>query len=267
MKGMQKIVIKVGSSTLMQGTDRLSRRFMLGLAQQITDLKSRGLELLLVSSGAQATGRELLSSIDRSSFSKQAFTSVGQIKLMQTWSELFSLLDLQVGQVLLSKEDFSTPNCLHTKESLNSMLQQHLLPIINENDAIASRIGDNDNLAALVACLIGADAVILLTDQEGLYTADPRHHPNATLIPVVDQIDQAIVALASGTSTCCGTGGMKTKIEAAQVASRAGIKTFIVSSARPNVLIDLIEGMQVGTLFLAQDSKYHLSTIQGKQTV
>lgn len=254
---MQKIVIKVGSSTLTQGTEKLSRRYMLNLAQQIADLKSRGVQILLVSSGAAVTGRELL--FDRSSPSKQAFTSIGQIKLMQTWSELFSLLELHVGQVLLSKEDFSLSNSARTRDSLNALLQ-HLLPIINENDAIGSHIGDNDNLAALVACLVEADAVILLTDQEGLYTADPRHHANATLIPVVEQIDHAIVALAKGSSTHCGTGGMKTKIEAAQIASRAGIRTIIAHSAHPNVLVDLVEGRQVGTLFLEQNDQ--LCTIE-----
>jgi glutamate 5-kinase len=250
MKGMQKIVIKVGSSTLTQGAHQLSRRFMLDLALQIAALKRRGLQLVLVSSGAAATGRELLNSGAPQLPSKQALTSVGQIKLMHVWSELFSLLDLQVGQVLLSKEDFSLPNSVRTRESLNSLLQ-HLLPIINENDAIASHIGDNDNLAALVACLIEADAVILLTDQEGLYTADPRHHPNAALIPVVEQIDQAIAAFAEGTSTSYATGGMRTKIEAAQKAARAGICTIIAPSARPNILIDLVDGRQIGTMFLA----------------
>lgn len=249
MKGMQKIVIKVGSSTLMQGERKLSRRFMLNLAQQIAALKSRGVQVFLVSSGAAATGRDLL--IDRSSPSKQAFTSIGQIKLMHIWSELFSLIDLPVGQVLLSKDDFSTSNSARTRESLNSLLE-HLLPIINENDAVGSHIGDNDNLAALVACLVEADSIILLTDQEGLYTADPRHHANATLISGVEQIDHAIVALAKGSGTHCGTGGMKTKIEAAQIASRAGIRTIIAHSAHPNILLDLLEGRKVGTLFLEQ---------------
>lgn len=253
MKRMHKIVIKVGSSTLTQGTQNLSRRYMLGLVQQITHLKSKGIQLVLVSSGAVATGREVLhsSKIDQPLPSKQTFASTGQVKLMQTWAELFSLFDLQVGQVLLTKDDFSTLNGPMTRSTLNSLLQ-HLVPIINENDTVATketRIGDNDNLAALVADLIDADTVILLTDQEGLYTADPRSNPDATLISVVTQIDERIFALARGSSTSLGTGGMITKIEAAQVASRSGIQTIIASSARPNVLIDLIEGKQIGTLF------------------
>jgi glutamate 5-kinase len=254
MKGINKLVIKVGSSTLTQGMQSLSRRYMLSLAQQIAHLKSRGLQLVLVSSGAVVTGREILSSAKTTPSipSKQAFASVGQVKLMQTWLELFSLLDLQVGQVLLTKEDFSNPKCDLTRNTLNSLLH-HIIPIVNENDTIAtqaSRIGDNDNLAALVANLIEADAVILLTDQEGLYTADPRFDPDAKLIPVVTSIDEAIIASASGSSTSIGTGGMATKIEAAQRAVRAGIRTIIASSTRPNVLIDLVEGKQIGTLFI-----------------
>lgn len=246
---MRKIVIKVGSSTLTQGAQTLSRRYMLGLVQQIAHLKSQGLAVVLVSSGAVATGRELLNSAKAPS--KQAFASIGQVKLMQTWVELFSLTDLQAGQVLLTKEDFSQPRCELTRCTLNSLLE-HIIPIVNENDTMATqdtRIGDNDNLAALVAHLIEADAIILLTDQEGLYTADPRHNPNAKLISVVQSIDETIFAFAGGSSTSVGTGGMTTKIEAAQFALRAGIRTIIASSNRPNVLIDLVEGKQIGTWF------------------
>ena len=254
MKGTHKIVIKVGSSTLTQGTQTLSRRYMLGLAQQIAHLKSRGIQVLLVSSGSVVTGKDLLSAahVNQSLPSIQTFASIGQVKLMQTWLELFSLLDLQVGQVLLTKDDFSPTKSSLTRDTLNCILQ-HAVPIVNENDTIATletRIGDNDNLAALVANLIGADSIILLTDQEGLYTADPRLNPEAKLIPVVKYIDETIFALAGGSSTSFGTGGMTTKIEAAQMASRAGIRTIIASSTLPNVLIDLVEGKQIGTLFL-----------------
>ena len=260
MKGMHKIVIKVGSSTLTQGTQNLSRRYMLGLVQQIAHLKSQGVQLALVSSGAVATGRELLNSakVDQSLPSKQAFASIGQVKLMQTWLELFSLFDLQAGQVLLTKDDFSNSKGNLTRGTLNNLLQ-HVIPIINENDTIATketRIGDNDNLAALVANLIEADTVILLTDQEGLYTSDPRLNPNAELISVVKYIDETIFALAAGSSTSFGTGGMTTKIEAAQTASRSGIRTIIASSSRPNILLDLVEGRQIGTLFLEENRVY-----------
>lgn len=258
MKGMHKIVIKVGSSTLTQGTQTLSRRYMLGLVQQIAYLKSQGVQLVLVSSGAIATGRELLNpaKVTQVLPSKQAFASIGQVKLMQTWWELFSLLDLQVGQVLLTKDDFSMSKCDLTRDTFNCLLQ-HIIPIVNENDTMATqetRIGDNDNLAALVANLIEADTIILLTDQEGLYTADPRFNPDAKLIPIVKCIDETIFTLAGGSSTSVGTGGMATKIEAAQMASRAGIRTIIALSTLPNVLVDLVEGKQIGTLFLEDNT-------------
>lgn len=258
MKDMHKIVIKVGSSTLTQGTQTLSRRYMLGLVQQIVHLKSQRVQIVLVSSGAVATGRDLLNgSVSQSLPSKQAFASIGQVKLMQTWFELFSLFDLQVGQVLLTKDDFSHPRCSLTRDTLNCLLD-HVLPIVNENDTMATketRIGDNDNLAALVAKLIGADTVILLTDQEGLFNADPRLNPEAKLIPIVKEIDDAIIALAGGSSTSFGTGGMATKIEAAQMASLAGIRTFIASATLPNVLIDLVGGKKIGTLFLENSGR------------
>jgi glutamate 5-kinase len=176
---------------------------------------------------------------------------------MQVWSELFSLFDFPVGQVLLTKDNFSKPNRNVTRDTLHCLLQHQIIPIINENDTVATqetRIGDNDNLAALVAQLIGADTVILLTDQEGLYTADPRLNPDAKLISCVKNIDENIFALAGGSSTSCGTGGMKTKIEAALLASKSGTQTIIASSNRPNVLVDLFEGKQIGTLFLKEST-------------
>src|SRR5581483_5808107 len=212
MKTMRRIVIKVGTSTLTQGTQKLSRRCMLGLAQQIAHLHGQGLELLLVSSGAVATGRGILSFDKVDPFpSKQTFASIGQVKLMQVWSELFSLFDLQVGQVLLTREDFFHFKRHVTRDTLGCLLQHNIIPIINENDTVSTKeigVGNNDNLAALVANLISADTVILLTDQEGLYTSDPRLDSDAKLIPIVHQIDEKIYALAGGSSTSLGTGGM-----------------------------------------------------------
>ena len=252
MKAMRKIIIKVGTSTLTQGTKKLSRRHMLGLVQQMVHLYSKGLQLILVSSGAVATGKELLNSDKKDLPSKQMFASIGQVKLMQVWSELFSIFDLQVGQVLLTKDDFSLSKQHLTRDTLSCLLKHQIIPVINENDTAAANetsIGNNDCLAALVANLVGADAVILLTDQEGLYTADPRFNSDAKLISVVKHIDEKIYALAKGSSTVLGTGGMATKVEAAQIAAQSGIRTIIASSFRPNILIDLIEGKQIGTLF------------------
>lgn len=254
------MVVKVGTSTLTQGGKKLSRRYMLGLVQQIAQLHQQGMEVVLVSSGAIAAGRESLNfpKVDRSLPSKQMFSSIGQVKLMQIWSELFSLFDLHAGQVLLTRDDLSNrKRYLNARDTLNCLLMHQVIPIINENDTVATkeiRVGDNDNLAALVANLIEADAIILLTDQEGLYTADPRFNKDAKLIPVITRIDESIFALAGGSSTSLGTGGMTTKIEAAQVASQSGTRTIIASSARPNVLIDLAAGQPIGTHFMEEMS-------------
>lgn len=258
MKAIHKLVVKVGTSTLTQGDKKLSRRFMLGLVEQLVVLQQRGVQIVLVSSGAIAGGRELLNfpKVDRSLPSKQMFSSIGQIKLMQIWSELFALFDLHVGQVLLTRDDFSNrKRYLNTRDTLQCLIKHHVIPIVNENDTVATkeiRVGDNDNLAALVANLIEAELLVLLTDQEGLFTADPRIDPKAKLIPIVPHIDASIFNLAGGTATSLGTGGMATKIEAAQIASQSGTRTVIAPSARANVLIDLVQGQQIGTLFLAE---------------
>lgn len=255
MKTMRKIVIKVGTSTLTQGTTKLSRSYMLALVQQIVQLKAKGCQIVIISSGAVAAGKELLQAHDKSERpSKQVAASLGQVRLMQVWSDLFALFDFPVGQMLLTKHDFVLTS-QQTEQTLNCLLQHAIIPIVNENDCVAfmeARIGDNDTLAALVAEAISADTVILLTDQEGLYTADPRHDSSAELISVVSHIDETVFALAGDSGSVLGTGGMMTKINAAKIASQSGIRTIIASSARPNVLLDLAEGKQLGTHFLAQ---------------
>lgn len=253
-----KIVVKVGTSTLTQGSQKLSRKYMLELTRQIAVLHERGHQVTLVSSGAIAAGRELLHhpTVDRSLPSKQMFAAIGQVQLMHIWTNLFSLFDIHVGQLLLTRDDVSNrKRYLNARDTLSCLLHHKILPIINENDSIATkeiRVGDNDNLGAIAANLIGADLLILLTDQQGLYTADPRINPQAELIPVVKHIDDAIFALAKGSSTSLGTGGMTTKIEAAQKACQCGTPTIIASSALPNVLIEISEGKQIGTLFLTE---------------
>lgn len=255
MNGQKKIVVKVGTSTLTQGTKQLSRRYMLELTRQIACLHEKQLQIVLVTSGAVAAGREVLQHpvVERALPSKQMFAAIGQVKLMQVWSELFSLFNINVGQLLLTRDDFShRRRYLNARDTLTCMFQHGIIPVINENDSVATkeiRVGDNDNLAALAASLIGADLLILLTDQQGLYTADPRRDPDARLISAVKQIDDSIFKLAQGSSTSLGTGGMTTKIEAAQTATRCGTRTIIASSAQPDVLIDILQGKQTGTCF------------------
>ncbi|MFA6917071.1 MAG: glutamate 5-kinase [Parachlamydiales bacterium] len=255
MKTTKKIVVKAGTSTLTQGSKKLSRKFMLELTRQLATLHTKGVEIILVSSGAIAAGREVLQhpTVERSLPSKQMFASVGQAHLMQIWSDLFSIFEIHVGQLLLTRDDLShRKRYLNARDTLTCLLQHKIIPIINENDSVATkeiRVGDNDNLAALVANVIGADLLILLTDQGGLFTADPRLNPNAKLIPHIDTIDESIFALAKGSSTSLGTGGMYTKIEAAQTAAHSGTPTIIASAAHPNVLLEIMDGVKIGSLF------------------
>lgn len=256
----KKIVVKVGTSTLTQGTKQLSQKFMLELTRQLASLHEQGHQVILVTSGAIAAGRDQLKhpKIDKTVPSKQMFAAVGQVQLMQTWVKLFSLFDIDIGQVLLTLDDLSHRiRYLNARNSLGCLLQHHIIPVINENDIVATReirVGDNDNLAALVAALVGADLLILLTDQKGLYTADPRHNPDAEFIPVVKKIDESIFSLARGSSTSLGTGGMSTKIQAAQTATKCGTPTIIASSSHPNVLIEIMNGNSIGTTFLTDTS-------------
>ena len=202
-------------------------------------------------------GREILRhpQVDSSLPAKQMFASVGQGRLMQLWAELFAFYDIAVGQVLLTHDDFSNrQRYLNVRDTLHTLLSHKVIPIINENDAVATdeiKVGDNDNMSALVANLIAADYLILLTDQKGLYDADPRINPNAELIPVVEKIDESIFALAGGTSKALGlgTGGMITKIQAAKLATQSGTKTIIAHAMIPNVLHEIIHGHSVGTYF------------------
>lgn len=256
MKSYNRIVVKVGTSTLTQGSKKLSKKYMLEFTRQISLLHEMGKEVIVVSSGAIAAGRELLGHpiVEKALPAKQMFAAIGQVQLMQIWRELFSLFDIHVGQLLLTRSDFSDrKRYLNARNTLTCLIQHRIIPVINENDSIATkeiRVGDNDNLAALVATLTAADLLILLTDQEGLFTADPRHDPKAKLIPIVKRIDESIFALAGGSSTSLGTGGMTTKIEAAQIASHCGTPTIIASSAHPNVLIEIVQGKKIGTQFL-----------------
>lgn len=246
MKKMQRIVIKVGSSVL-QEILKNQHDYLLHIVDQISHLQKTGMEVVLVSSGAVNTGRSLLNHPEQN---KQALASIGQAKLMHVWSELFASKKLTIGQVLLTKNNFSDEERYNTQDTLRNLLKHKIIPVINENDTVATKknsVGDNDNLAALVANLINADTLILLTDQEGFYTTDPRLDPNATLISDLDNLDKEIFSQASGSLSAFGTGGMTTKIQAAQVALQSNIPTIIASSTRKNVLIDLMQGKKLGT--------------------
>ncbi len=254
---MKKIVIKVGTSTLTDGGKSLSQKHMLEIVREIASVLGKGCQVVLVTSGSIAAGREVLHPIktDRSLPEKQMLSSIGQVHLMNKWKQLFGIYQLPVGQLLLTRNDFSRrEGYLNVRNTIDSLLAHGVVPIVNENDTVATReiqFGDNDNIAALVANLIAADQLILLTDQEGLFTADPSRDPDAELIKEVHAIDEKIIQLAGNTTkgTGMGAGGMSTKVEAARLATRSGTPTIIASSAKPSVIADIVEGRRTGTYF------------------
>ncbi len=255
-----KIVIKVGTSTLTAGGRTLSQKDMLEIVRQIAGIHNDGHQLVLISSGSIASGREVLqNTIKEDSLpEKQMLSSVGQVHLMHLWKELFSIYHLPVGQLLLTRGDFAQrEGYLNVRNTLESLIRHRVIPIVNENDSVATneiQFGDNDTIAALVANLIAADRLLLLTDTKGLYTADPTLDPSAKLIEEVDLIDDSILSLAGSTtkSKGMGAGGMLTKIEAAILATRSGTPTIIASSRQPNVISEIINKKRVGTYFKAQ---------------
>jgi glutamate 5-kinase len=256
----QRIVVKFGTSVLTEGSRRLNPARMVDLARQCAALHEAGHELILCSSGAMAAGREHLGYPDLPATvaTKQMLAAVGQSRLMMMWERFFEIYGLTVGQILLTHGDVaSRGRFLNAQDTLQALLEHRIIPIINENDAVATeeiKIGDNDNLSALVAVLADADLLILLTDQSGLFTADPREDPAAELVAEVNVIDDAVRALASGSRTGLGVGGMVTKLEAAVIARRAGIKVIIARGQESNVLPRLVQGEDLGTRFVAPPS-------------
>lgn len=259
MKNMQKtIVVKFGTSTLTQGTPKLNRAHMVSIVKQITELHNAGFRVVIVTSGAMAAGRDYLGhpQLPPTIASKQMLAAVGQSQLIQTWESLFDIYDIRIGQILLTRADIEDrERFLNARDTLHALLDNRIIPVINENDAVATaeiKVGDNDNLSALAAILVQADQLYLLTDQQGLFDSDPRKNPDAKLIPVVEQITDHIRSIAGGSGTTLGTGGMFTKITAADVATRSGVETIIAPGNQPNVIVDLACGQAIGTKFTAQ---------------
>lgn len=254
---LQRIVIKLGTSTLTGGTPHLNHQQMLSVVQQVARLHQAGHEVLIVSSGAMAAGRERLNftALPGAVPAKQMLSAIGQPHLMRIYSDLFDIFRIVVAQVLLTRGDLShRPRYLNARDTLSTLLEQRVVPIINENDTVATeeiRVGDNDNLSALVASTVEAHLLIILTDQPGLYTADPRRDSSAALIPQVLRVDEETFALAGGVGSALGTGGMVTKIQAAQTASRSGVITVIASGSTPDVIERILKGEAVGTRFEA----------------
>jgi glutamate 5-kinase len=251
-----RIVVKVGTRTLTGGSDALSRPRMIDLVRQIVDLRTQGHELLLVSSGAIFAGSETLGTFPQRKDipAKQTLAAVGQVRLMAIYEQLFQLYGVNIAQALLTRADLADrERYLNARNTMLSLLQLHIVPVINENDVVGVeeiRIGDNDNLSALVANLVDADLLIILTDQAGLYTADPRLDPSARLIEEVAVIDGDVRRMGRSSGSSVGTGGMATKIEAAEMATRSGTEVIVTSGDEQDILLRLAVGERVGTRFL-----------------
>ncbi|HAS6339771.1 TPA: glutamate 5-kinase [Vibrio vulnificus] len=250
------IVVKLGTSVLTGGTLALDRAHMVELARQCAELKKQGHSVVVVSSGAIAAGREHLGypALPNAMASKQLLAAVGQSQLIQTWESLFALYGIKIGQMLLTRADLEDrERFLNARDTINALVENGIIPVVNENDAVATseiKVGDNDNLSALVGILCGADKLLLLTDQKGLYTADPRKDPNAELIKEVKVIDDTLRKIAGGSGTTLGTGGMATKLQAADIARRAGIEVIIAAGRGQNVIFDALSPAPQGTRFL-----------------
>ncbi len=256
----QRIVVKLGTSVLTGGTAHLDRAHMVELVRQCAQLHQQGKDIIICTSGAIAVGRERLGFpvLPSTLNTKQMLAAVGQSRLMQVWEELFDLYNLHVGQILLTRSDVEhRRRFLNAHDTLQTLLEHKIVPIINENDAVSTeeiKVGDNDNLSALAAVLGEADLLLLLTDQPGLFTADPRTHPDAELIPEIHTIDDNVRKLAGGSGTSLGTGGMATKLQAADIARRSGIDVVITSGRAPNVILRNVTGEGTGTRFPALET-------------
>lgn len=253
-----RIVIKVGTSTLTHASGRLNIRRVEQLCKVISDLKNAGHEIVLVSSGAIAMGVGKLGLLKRPQDmpTKQAAAAVGQCELMDTYDRLFSDYHHTVAQILLTGSDIANEQRRENfHNTLFRLLELGVLPVINENDTIATEeivIGDNDTLSAVVATTVKADLLILLSDIEGLYTADPHKDPAAKLISRVEKLTDEIMAMGGGRGSALGTGGMATKLHAAQIATEAGIDMVIANGERPERLYDIVAGAPIGTRFLGR---------------
>ncbi len=252
---MMRIVIKVGTSTLAHASGKLNIRRVEELCKVISDLKNAGHEIVLVSSGAIGMGVGKLNLGARPSDmpTKQAAAAVGQCELMYTYDKLFSEYGHIVAQILVTGDDIANRERRgHFINTMDRLIGLGALPVVNENDTVATAeiaVGDNDTLAAIVASSIGAGLLILLSDIDGLYSADPKKDKNAQLISVVENIDDDIRALAGGAGSSLGTGGMATKLRAAELCAQSGVDMIIANGAQPEILYDIIKGEGRYTLF------------------
>ena len=253
-----RIVIKIGTSTLAHSTGRINIRRVEELCKVISDLKNAGNEIIMVSSGAigMGVGKLGLHGKPTDIPTKQAAAAVGQCELMYVYDKLFSEYNHNVAQILITGADIEhTDRRTNFENTMRRLLEMNVLPIVNENDSIVTDeivIGDNDTLGAIVATTLNADLLIILSDINGLYTADPHKDKNAVLLHRVDEITPEIEKMIGGAGSELGTGGMMTKIKAAKIANEKGTDMVIANGSDPDILYDIVEGKDVGTLFKAK---------------
>jgi glutamate 5-kinase len=259
----KRIVAKFGTNLLTAGTDRIDTNVLTGIVRQVAQLHKEGKEIILVSSGAVASGRQLLTlPKDKKDVpARQVMAAVGQHVLMNSYTELFRQHGIVTAQALLTKLDLANRlSYLNARNTLLTLLELGVVTIINENDVVAieelegARFGDNDNLSGMVANLVDADLLVIMSDVAGLYTADPVLDASAKLIPVVEQIDKSIEKMAGGTRGR-GTGGMTTKIQAAKLATASGTAVVVANGSEPDLLLRLVSGESIGTMFLPATDK------------
>ena len=250
-----RVVIKVGSALVAPDASGCSGKYILAIARFISQCQQAGKEVILVSSGSVAAGRSLIThgSPNPSITTKQAMAAVGQMKMMANWQRFF---DVPCSQLLITHGDLKDrQRYINIKNTLRILLANGVIPIVNENDTVATeelKVGDNDNLAALVALVSEADSLFILSDVDGVFEADPRLNPQAKLIPVIAKIDASVYAMAGATNNHIATGGMKTKIQAAEKAVENGIETYILNGSRGEVFEAILRGENPGTHFIAQ---------------
>lgn len=259
MKNVKRIVVKVGTSTLTHSTGLLNINRIENLARQLSDIHNRGIEVILVSSGAigAGVGKLGLKVKPKTIPEKQACAAIGQGILLHMYEKLFSEYGKIVAQILLTREDIShRMRFLNASNTFFALLEKGAIPIVNENDAIVVeeiKFGDNDTLSAMVSSLVNADLLILLTDIDGLYDSNPKTNPDAKFISYVDEITEKIVASAGDAGSSLGTGGMITKINAGKIATSSGSSMIIANGDTPNILNEILEGKEVGTFFKGEN--------------
>lgn len=261
LKKAKRIVIKVGTSTITYANGKRNFSQIDRLAREISDLQNQGKEMILVTSGAVAVGvdRMGLPGKPKTIPGKQAAAAVGQGVLMHTYEKFFADYGQIVAQVLITKtEAIDRHRYTNTRNTFMELMRQRVIPIVNENDVVALdelKIGDNDNMSALVAGIVDADLVIILSDVDGLYTANPQTHPDAVIVPEVAEITPEIEASAGGVGSVRGTGGMATKIQAAKAATSSGIHLVIASGTEKNAITRVLQGEELGTLFVSRENR------------